>query len=74
MLFEFLACDEQFTYPTSYECFSPRHFLLTERLIPWAAAGLLPKKRPMDNMQAGFDRPQEDEFALLSMAAPTIYQ
>ena len=74
MLFEFLACDEQFTYPTTYECFSPRHFLLTERLIPWVMSRLLPKRRPMDNMRAGFEQPQEDEFALLSLSAPTIYR
>ena len=74
MLFEYLACDEQFAYPTTYECFSPRHFLLTEKLISSGMSFLTPKLRPMDNMQAGFNRPQQDEFALLSLAAPTIYQ
>ena len=34
---------------------------------------LMPKQRPMDNMAAGWDRPQEDEFALLTLGAPTPY-
>jgi hypothetical protein len=35
---------------------------------------LIPKQRPMDNMAAGWDRPQEDEFALLTLGAPTPYE
>ena len=34
---------------------------------------LLPSKRPMDDMQAGWDRPQEDEFALVNMGVPSPY-
>jgi hypothetical protein len=34
----------------------------------------MPKKRPIDNMEAGFDRPQEDEFALVSMGLPSPYR
>ncbi|MEO0530839.1 MAG: sulfotransferase [Planctomycetota bacterium] len=39
-------------------------------LIGW----LLPKKRPMDNVATGWDRPQEDEFALCSLGLPTPYR
>jgi len=35
---------------------------------------LLPRHRPMDNVIAGWTRPQEDEFALLTLAAPTPYE
>lgn len=35
---------------------------------------LLPEKRPMDNMRAGWRLPQEDEFALLNLGVPTVYQ
>ena len=42
----------------------PNHFLLTEGLFTHFLTFLLPTQRPMDNMKAGFDRPQEDEFAL----------
>jgi hypothetical protein len=33
----------------------------------------IPERRPMDNMAAGWDRPQEDEFALQSLGLPTPY-
>lgn len=73
LMYEYLSRDPQFTYPTTYQCFSPKHFLISESWLPAMISFLLPPKRPMDNMQAGFTRPQEDEFALLSLAAPTIY-
>ena len=31
----------------------------------------VPKRRPMDNMKAGWDRPQEDEFGLCMMGQPS---
>ncbi len=34
----------------------------------------MPSKRPMDNMDAGWERPQEDEFALAMMGIPSPYQ
>ena len=34
---------------------------------------LLPARRPMDNMAAGWDHPQEDEFALCNMGVPSPY-
>jgi omega-hydroxy-beta-dihydromenaquinone-9 sulfotransferase len=34
---------------------------------------LLPDRRPMDNMAAGWDRPQEDEFALCLLGLPSPY-
>ena len=33
----------------------------------------MPSRRPMDNMPAGWDRPQEDEFALCMMGQPSPY-
>jgi hypothetical protein len=33
----------------------------------------VPQKRPMDNMAAGWDRPQEDEFALALLGCPSPY-
>jgi hypothetical protein len=72
-LHELLYLDDRFTSPTTYQCMAPRHFLLTEWIIPRFGKFLLPKRRPMDNMLAGWDRPQEDEFALLELNAPTPY-
>ncbi|MEM8866374.1 MAG: sulfotransferase [Planctomycetota bacterium] len=72
-LHELMIRDDQLAYPTTYECFVPHHFVLTGRVIPKLFAFLLPRKRPMDNMAAGFQRPQEDEFGMVSMGAPTTY-
>lgn len=64
LLHDLLVCDERFGYPNTYQCFNPCHFLLTERLYTRIFRFLMPSQRPMDNMKMGFDRPQEDEFAL----------
>ncbi|MCI0358985.1 MAG: sulfotransferase [Planctomycetaceae bacterium] len=72
-LHELMHLDARFVSPTTYQCFAPHHFLLTEWLMVSLGRWLLPKQRPMDNMAAGWDRPQEDEFALLTLGAPTPY-
>ncbi len=33
LLHELLIQDERFGYPTTYECFAPNHFLLSEELV-----------------------------------------
>ncbi len=73
-LHELLVHDDRFTYPTTYQCFAPLHFLLTEWFLARYCGFLLPKQRPMDNMLAGWKRPQEDEFALLTMGQRTPYR
>ncbi|HID23509.1 MAG TPA: sulfotransferase, partial [Planctomycetaceae bacterium] len=72
-LHELLAQDDRFGYPTTYECFAPRHFLVSQWIMPRLLGFLLPRTRPMDNMDAAFHLPQEDEFALANMGAPTPY-
>jgi hypothetical protein len=72
-LHELLCHDDRFAYPTTYECFAPSHFLVSAWILPRLLGFLLPRKRPMDNMLAGFDRPQEDEFALSNLGCPTPY-
>ncbi|HLJ91647.1 MAG TPA: sulfotransferase [Gemmataceae bacterium] len=73
LLHEMLILDDRHTYPNTYKCFEPNHFLLTERLITHGMPFLMPSHRPMDNMAAGWDRPQEDEFALCMMGQPSPY-
>ena len=70
---ELLIRDPQFGFPTTYECFAPHHFLVSDWILPKTLWFLLPSRRPQDNMPTGFDRPQEDEFALVSLGAPTTY-
>jgi hypothetical protein len=72
-LHELLAQDERHTCPTTYECLDPSDFLLTEDLLSRWLRFLVPSRRPMDNMRAGFDRPQEEEFALCMLGQGSPY-
>jgi omega-hydroxy-beta-dihydromenaquinone-9 sulfotransferase len=72
-LHELMIRDPAHTYFTTYQCFTPHHFVLTEKwIVPWIDL-FVPDQRPMDNMAAGWDRPMEDEFALQSLGVPTPY-
>lgn len=73
LLHELMILDPRHGYPTTYECLEPNHFLLTERLVTRWLSFLIPSERPVDNMKAGFDRPQEDEFALCMMGEGSPY-
>jgi hypothetical protein len=73
-LHELLSLDDRFTSPTTYQCFAPHHCLWTAWMMRTFGSWLMPKQRPMDNMAAGWTRPQEDEFALLTLGAPTPYE
>jgi hypothetical protein len=73
LLHELLACDPQFAYPDFLACFNPNHSIVSERFFKQYATFLAPEERPMDNMAAGWDRPQEDEFALCLLGAPSPY-
>jgi len=73
LLHEFIIRDERFGFPTTFECMMPNHFLLTEKFFLRWLRFLMPKSRPMDNMQAGFDRPQEDEFAMCMFGVGSPY-
>jgi len=74
MLHELLMLDDRFCCPTTYQCFAPGHFLLTEQLVTRALSWIMPSKRPMDDVSAGWHRPQEDEFALANMGSPSPYR
>jgi omega-hydroxy-beta-dihydromenaquinone-9 sulfotransferase len=73
LLHELLILDPRHNCPNTYECFEPNHFLLTEGLVRRYLGFLMPDHRPMDKMPAGWDRPQEDEFALCMMGQPSPY-
>ncbi|HVX10414.1 MAG TPA: sulfotransferase [Pirellulales bacterium] len=73
LLHELMVLDERHTSPTTYECLVPNHFLSTEEFSRRFLNFLLPAHRPMDNMAAGWDRPQEDEFALCNLGLPSPY-
>ena len=73
LLHELLSVDERFASPTTYQCFAPNHFLLTEAVVTRLLWFLIPSKRPMDNVAMGWHEPQEDEFALCAMGLPSPY-
>jgi hypothetical protein len=73
LLHELLILDPRHTFPNTYQCLVPHHFLLTEAVFTRLFRWILPSRRPMDNMPAGWDRPQEDEFALCMLGQPSPY-
>jgi omega-hydroxy-beta-dihydromenaquinone-9 sulfotransferase len=73
LLHDLFASDPNLAFPTTYECFFPHHFLLTENAFAKIFSFLLPKKRPQDDVPVGFDRPQEEEFAILMLGLGSPY-
>lgn len=73
MLHELLALDPRNRCPSTYECLSPNHFLLSESFVRRFAWWILPRTRPFDNMRMSFDRPQEDEAALCLRGQPSPF-
>lgn len=72
-LHELLMLDARHHCPTSADCLHPTRSMSVgklKRYFNW----LMPEKRPMDNVKLGWDTPQEDEFALLLLGAPSPYQ
>jgi hypothetical protein len=73
LLHELLVRDKRNTYPDTYACFAPNHFLASGWWMKPCLKMLLPSRRPIDNMPAGWDHPQEDEFALCNMGVRSPY-
>ena len=73
LLHELMVTNPDHACPNTYQCFAPWHFLLSEPLMVMLGGFLLPQRRPMDNMEAGWLLPQEDEFALMNLGLPTPY-
>jgi hypothetical protein len=73
-LHELLALDEQHTYLNNYGCVAPHHFLRSERYVGRFSQRLMLRRRMMDSMAIGWDRPQEDEYALCNLGVPSVYR
>jgi hypothetical protein len=73
LLHDLFSVDPNLAYATTYECFFPHHFLLTEGTLPKVMKVLLPKKRPQDDVPVGFERPQEEEFGMMMLDQGTPY-
>jgi hypothetical protein len=72
-LHEMLCADPGFNFPTTYACMNPQVFPITEAAT-LKRSGQLSVRRPMDNMSISLASPQEDEFALLALGAPSPYE
>lgn len=73
LLHELLVVDPQLESPNTYQCFAPSHFLVSGSIITRFGGFMIPDKRPMDEMAAGWLLPQEDEFALMNLGVPSPY-
>jgi len=72
-LHEMLCRDPRFSFPTTYACMNPQVFPITEAAV-LRRSGEQAVLRPMDNMSISLASPQEDEFALLALGAPSPYE
>ncbi len=72
-LHELMATDAAFVTPTYLHTFAVDYSIRIGRFIRRLSV-FLPAKRPMDDLDAGWDRPQEDEFGILGTGAPSPYE
>lgn len=72
-LHELMMLDPSLFTPNSLQCFSPSYFPLVDRFFYKYMNWLIPKTRFFDQVTMGWTRPQEDEFALLALGAPSPY-
>ena len=63
-LHNLLTVDERFAFANNYQALFPHSFLSTETTASRLMGFLMPKRRPMDNVEWNLRSPQEDEFAL----------
>lgn len=73
LLHELMVLDWRHTYPGTYACFAPGHFVASRRTLAPMLRHLFPDRRPIDNMAVTWDSPQEDEFALCNLGARSPY-
>ena len=71
-LHELFCCDSRLGFPSTYACLNSSHFLLSEPMVQKRSSSS--ELRPMDNMKYSWATPQEDEFALLALGAPSPYE
>src|SRR5581483_2234703 len=66
LLHECLALDPRWRAPTTQECMNPGQ--------PPIARASRSTLRPMDNLRIDANSPQEDEFGMLAIGAPSFYR
>ena len=71
-LHDLMATDKAITYPSTLQTMLPNQFMVTGWLVG-RCGFLIPDKRPQDNVATGWQKPQEDEFAIMNMGACSPY-
>ncbi len=67
-----MSKDPQFAFTKMYECMGPHVIFTFGEVLRFIAGKVLPKKRPMDNLELGADVPKEEEFALGNMGVESM--
>ncbi|HWL10090.1 MAG TPA: sulfotransferase [Planctomicrobium sp.] len=73
LLHNLVTADKRFNYPTLYQAVFPWHFLCTEKTFTALTGWMVPKSRPMDNVEVHWKIPQEDDFAICAMCLVSPY-
>ncbi|MGB6045112.1 MAG: sulfotransferase [Pirellulales bacterium] len=73
LLHELLTLDDRFASPTTSEVYIPNYFLVVGTLFSKMFARLLPRHRPMDDVNVQMESPQEDEWAMCNLGVPSPY-
>jgi hypothetical protein len=68
---QLIHLDNQFTAPTVVQVITPEHFLISTKYWVPVLNAIMPKKRPMDEIEMKPLAPFEDEWALLRMGSET---
>jgi len=68
-LHQLMNLNPAFLTPSLFQVAIPEGFMVSRQYYKPVMNGLVPRVRPMDNVKLGMDEPQEDEYALLRMAA-----
>lgn len=72
-LFNLLARDPEFCYPTRFDCYNPHSLLVLRGLGLHRMLGLVPPtKRFMDNVETGWLSPDEDNIALCVLSSSGV--
>ena len=74
LLHNLMAQDPRFNSPTMYQAAFAHHFLLTQDVMTRLTGWMMPKRRPMDNLPAGWDIPQEEDIGMgvLTQISPYV--
>lgn len=67
-----MSKDPRFAYCKFYECMGPHVMFTFGNVLRYIASKVLPKTRPMDNLELGADVPKEEEFALGDMGIESM--